>query len=123
MIRRPPISTRTDTRFPYTTLFRSDQLMLPFSRAPRIILVPAGDFRVGLEERFADRPGESKIVFPVARRMPVEEDSADAAGLVPVRQEEEVVAPGLEASVVGGIEPVTGRLQRRMADRGIRLIA
>src|SRR3546814_12175304 len=23
MIRRPPISTRTDTRFPYTTLFRS----------------------------------------------------------------------------------------------------
>src|SRR3546814_6557752 len=25
MIRRPPRSTRTDTRFPYTTLFRSDQ--------------------------------------------------------------------------------------------------
>src|SRR3546814_1794190 len=24
MIRRPPISTRTDTPFPYTTLFRSD---------------------------------------------------------------------------------------------------
>src|SRR3546814_1966559 len=24
MIRRPPISTRTDTRFPFTTLFRSD---------------------------------------------------------------------------------------------------
>src|SRR3546814_18033145 len=23
MIRRPPISTRTDTRFPYTTLFRT----------------------------------------------------------------------------------------------------
>src|SRR3546814_1054173 len=26
MIRRPPRSTRTDTRFPYTTLFRSDLL-------------------------------------------------------------------------------------------------
>src|SRR3546814_20322317 len=26
MIRRPPRSTRTDTLFPYTTLFRSDQL-------------------------------------------------------------------------------------------------
>src|SRR3546814_17228835 len=25
MIRRPPRSTRTDTRFPYTTLFRSDR--------------------------------------------------------------------------------------------------
>src|SRR3546814_10070842 len=24
MLRRPPRSTRTDTRFPYTTLFRSD---------------------------------------------------------------------------------------------------
>src|SRR3546814_10757284 len=27
MKRRPPISTRTDTRFPYTTLFRSLQAM------------------------------------------------------------------------------------------------
>src|SRR3546814_7711403 len=26
MIRRPPISTRTDTLFPYTTLFRSPQV-------------------------------------------------------------------------------------------------
>src|SRR3546814_17359093 len=26
MIRRPPISTRTDTLFPYTTLFRSERL-------------------------------------------------------------------------------------------------
>src|SRR3546814_4867065 len=25
MIRRPPISTRTDTLFPYTTLFRTDE--------------------------------------------------------------------------------------------------
>src|SRR3546814_11849086 len=29
MIRRPPRSTRTDTLFPYTTLFRSTILMLP----------------------------------------------------------------------------------------------
>src|SRR3546814_19951978 len=27
MIRRPPRSTRTDTLFPYTTLFRSDELV------------------------------------------------------------------------------------------------
>src|SRR3546814_13118831 len=95
MIRRPPRSTRTDTLFPYTTLCRS---------------------------RFADRPGESESGFPVARRMTVEEDSADAAGLVPVRQEEVIVAPGLEARVVGGIETVAGRLQRRMEGRGIRRI-
>src|SRR3546814_9740591 len=29
MIRRPPRSTRTDTLFPYTTLFRSDRLQVP----------------------------------------------------------------------------------------------
>src|SRR3546814_4062977 len=28
MIRRPPRSTRTDTLFPYTTLFRSDELWI-----------------------------------------------------------------------------------------------
>src|SRR3546814_15507917 len=28
MIRRPPRSTRTDTRFPYTTLFRSKPLLI-----------------------------------------------------------------------------------------------
>src|SRR3546814_3479232 len=28
MIRRPPISTRTDTLFPYTTLFRSARILL-----------------------------------------------------------------------------------------------
>src|SRR3546814_8104771 len=34
MIRRPPRSTRTDTLFPYTTLFRS-QLMTETNQAPR----------------------------------------------------------------------------------------
>src|SRR3546814_10087717 len=29
MIRRPPRSTRTDTLFPYTTLFRSDNVAVP----------------------------------------------------------------------------------------------
>src|SRR3546814_2500223 len=33
MIRRPPIFTRTDTLFPYTTLFRSDQLALAVAGA------------------------------------------------------------------------------------------
>src|SRR3546814_5933777 len=31
MIRRPPRSTRTDTLFPYTTLFRSAQIRLKFT--------------------------------------------------------------------------------------------
>src|SRR3546814_5897151 len=38
MIRRPPISTRTDTLFPYTTLFRSDLL----AADPRPLAARAG---------------------------------------------------------------------------------
>src|SRR3546814_16904671 len=37
MIRRPPRSTRTDTLFPYTTLFRSMAARHRFSRAHRRI--------------------------------------------------------------------------------------
>src|SRR3546814_4774297 len=36
MIRRPPRSTRTDTLFPYTTLFRSLILTTALNLAPRI---------------------------------------------------------------------------------------
>src|SRR3546814_18390063 len=35
MIRRPPRSTRTDTLFPYTTLFRSPHLHLHLQDAPK----------------------------------------------------------------------------------------
>src|SRR3546814_10234655 len=36
MIRRPPRSTRTDTLFPYTTLFRSCQLIESIGNALRV---------------------------------------------------------------------------------------
>src|SRR3546814_8351686 len=35
MIRRPPRSTRTDTLFPYTTLFRSQSVISPSARGRR----------------------------------------------------------------------------------------
>src|SRR3546814_9852212 len=35
MIRRPPISTRTDTLFPYTTLFRSSSCWIPTRKVHR----------------------------------------------------------------------------------------
>src|SRR3546814_5568807 len=42
MLRRPPRSTRTDTLFPYTTLFRSssepDPALFPASLARRVVL-------------------------------------------------------------------------------------
>src|SRR3546814_12091165 len=36
MIRRPPRSTRTDTLFPYTTLFRSSNAQRPWLRLPAL---------------------------------------------------------------------------------------
>src|SRR3546814_8749736 len=43
MIRRPPRSTRTDTLFPYTTLFRSDDKLdlgrvIPIGRIGRVLV-------------------------------------------------------------------------------------
>src|SRR3546814_12131105 len=35
MIRRPPRSTRTDTLFPYTTLFRSIRIFMLYDAVPR----------------------------------------------------------------------------------------
>src|SRR3546814_18290744 len=60
-IRRPPRSTRTDTLFPYTTLFRSSESpRAPVAKpapAPRPTIVPAGE----LPERKADPRGEERI--------------------------------------------------------------
>src|SRR3546814_8449294 len=44
MIRRPPRSTRTDTLFPYTTLFRSPR---PAGGGRRLALQPAADAQRG----------------------------------------------------------------------------
>src|SRR3546814_432673 len=48
MIRRPPRSTRTDTLFPYTTLFRSSSVL---NLAPDSILNLANQSRLGLNVR------------------------------------------------------------------------
>src|SRR3546814_1571811 len=46
MIRRPPRSTRTDTLFPYTTLFRSEGIAtLTASVAPNPVIVRLSDFK------------------------------------------------------------------------------
>src|SRR3546814_1380137 len=50
MIRRPPRSTRTDTLFPYTTLFRSD-VWRAREAVPQ--LLPEGFFEEGLDRRVA----------------------------------------------------------------------
>src|SRR3546814_17141720 len=64
MIRRPPRSTRTDTLFPYTTLFRSDLGQRPTRIGERQKLIE----RVGIVQRMqpgrlqcADRSEETRL--------------------------------------------------------------
>src|SRR3546814_125131 len=80
-IRRPPRSTRTDTRFPYTTLFRSAQRENPVSGLPNFEALrgqaPFGSATViaarivNFEDLAAFLPGEGsqQLVDQVARRL------------------------------------------------------
>src|SRR3546814_4775290 len=53
MIRRPPSSTRTDTLFPYTTLFRSAGLVEPLAIAE----ARSGDAHVAVDAALAHGDG------------------------------------------------------------------
>src|SRR3546814_891840 len=77
MNRRPPRSTRTDTLFPYTTLFRSERVgidRVEIGHEDHVALVdrlPASDRRavehqpVG-EFILADQPGDHRQMLPLA---------------------------------------------------------
>src|SRR3546814_20294055 len=57
MIRQPPRSTRTDTPFPYTTLFRADgDIALHALRIPGTRLTQALHMQEQLEERIKQFP-------------------------------------------------------------------
>src|SRR3546814_15637350 len=58
MIRRPPRSTRTDTLFPYTTLFRSGHV-LPRSEPRRISVCRTGPKRQGRRALVHHRSNET----------------------------------------------------------------
>src|SRR3546814_14543221 len=77
MIRRPPRSTRTDTLFPYTTLFRSamhgsNGNITPFPRANAFIVYNAVSNRLvapyGPE---SPRPAFLSFVLPSRGRYPI----------------------------------------------------
>src|SRR3546814_17412414 len=77
MIRRPPRSTRTDTRFPYTTLFRSREtvgLKRPriAARQPRPRM---GMLEIGARPALAE--GAEGVDITLARAAPADELDAD----------------------------------------------
>src|SRR3546814_15440970 len=69
MTRRPPRSTRTDTLFPYTTLFRSfidaGQIDLPYFRLARAAL--AGTEK--LDDPAVGRPGWRFVLPTIGEQM------------------------------------------------------
>src|SRR3546814_3612376 len=99
MIRRPPRSTRTDTLFPYTTLFRS--VDVEFQREIRLIL-QASAALVG------DVRGKPKCSSDLLRQRAGEADGGQPVVVFVV-----VVDPGRQALAVGGVE-------RRGEDRRAR---
>src|SRR3546814_7388375 len=70
MIRRPPRSTRTDTLFPYTTLFRSILLRTyPYDAAFRDGRVGT-DTRLDLERRDILSSPTQRILHPIHEKIP-----------------------------------------------------
>src|SRR3546814_3259890 len=77
MIRRPPRSTRTDTLFPYTTLFRSKHIDAPVAgdvaqrqldlrrRAPRFVRVAGGSRVARSEEHTSELQSLMRISYAV----------------------------------------------------------
>src|SRR3546814_13750384 len=87
MIRRPPSSTRTDTLFPYTTLFRSDEAAAPVEKSL------AAEFRrqrIGqrrpVRRRHRNLPDAAPVQGAAARYQgpPVPNLRPEGAGVMPV---------------------------------------
>src|SRR3546814_3476258 len=86
MIRRPPRSTRTDTRFPYTTLFGSEHLVqvrdLPDpALAPGVVGAQRRAFDPAFDDRVAARPGLRVVGQPDPRAGGRDRDEGGQAGI------------------------------------------
>src|SRR3546814_9111475 len=62
MRRRPPRSTRTDTLFPYTTLFRSELAPLFLNSAPIGVVLDSG----GRNSRIVERTADTQVIDAAA---------------------------------------------------------
>src|SRR3546814_7009716 len=113
MIRRPPRSTRTDTLFPYTTLFRSLLLCtgLRWTSAAGLRW-PEVDFRAKTITVPADRmKGKVEHTLPLGPEM---------LAMLRARRDQarskEFVFPGLPKDEKGTMAPI-GRLSKRFLDK------
>src|SRR3546814_20094849 len=100
MIRRPPRSTRTDTLFPYTTLFRSATLV---ESAADVLAVLGGPGR--LPRLPTSTPGQRALAMPPASE-PGDAERAtteELLGAEPIQVDAVVHQSALPAAVVNGV--------------------
>src|SRR3546814_5160765 len=113
MIRRPPRSTRTDTLFPYTTLFRSvgqglGQGVMQFAGNDRALIEQQQAmvlFALALErQRGADqvRQGLDQCDFPGLRRVTVDEMRLELTQFRALVTDAERLRPGAVMFLAGG---------------------
>src|SRR3546814_18337231 len=67
MIRRPPRSTRSDTLFPYTTLFRSSTLPTRFGEKVVLRILDAGAAKLGIE-KLGYEPDQQKLFLEAIQK-------------------------------------------------------
>src|SRR3546814_1070793 len=104
MIRRPPRSTRTDTLFPYTTLFRS------FFALVRERLAPGGVYLMNVID-FADRlDALAAIVHTLRQVFPVVEVWAERSAPAPDARLVFIVLAGETPSAFAQIDRKSTRL-------------
>src|SRR3546814_10355915 len=104
MIRRPPRSTRTDTLFPYTTLFRSAALGLHHPRAGVVFRRDQLDVVFLATVLVGDGLGEFGVVTFDAGIAREHRHLRDGAGIASI-----VARAPAGAAVSGGRVPVSGR--------------
>src|SRR3546814_20620842 len=98
MIRRPPRSTRTDTLFPYTTLFRSQE--------------SAGGGRVEVAEQARRAHPEEVVQQPAGSRRAV--DAGEEGAVVPGGMVDGTAEDGVPAQ---RLERLAGHVRREAGDR------
>src|SRR3546814_10242929 len=112
MIRGPPRSTRTDTLFPYTTLFRSGPSACSASAAS-----PPRSAPTASSARLGERPSAERRREPVHRRFerlgrPGEAEAKPAFALGPEGGARGKADPGLGDQTLGEVEAAVDAVDR-----------
>src|SRR3546814_4617046 len=119
MIRRPPRSTRTDTLFPYTTLFRSDSISI--AKDGSIWIVPQGG-----EPAQPQQVDKLKLVSPTGSQIAKGVDGRCRevnGGALPEDPEASVTAEAMEGSNVNPTESLVQMIEASRAwETQIKLI-